>query len=165
MLYVYGRQPDKGIAMDSPISSTVAEVYLQYIEETYIKHWLESKEIVYFKRYVDDILIIYKQKKTNEQTGLEEINTIDQNLQFKTSSEQNNIINHLDITVDRNNIDIRIYRKLTGTDTTVQFSSNHPFERKIAAFKYYIHRILTIPITEESKQEEWKTLITMAKNN
>ena len=29
-------QPDKGIAMGSPISSTLAEVYLQYIEETYV---------------------------------------------------------------------------------------------------------------------------------
>jgi len=67
-------QPDKGIPMGSPISSTMAEVYLQYIEETYITQWLESKEIVYCKRYVDDILIIYNQKKRNEQTVLEEIN-------------------------------------------------------------------------------------------
>jgi len=52
-------QPDKGIAMGSHISCTMAEVYLQYIEETYVKQWLESKEIVYYKSYVDDILIIY----------------------------------------------------------------------------------------------------------
>jgi len=52
-------QPDKGIAMGSPISSTMAEVYLQFLEETYVKQWLDSKEITYYKRYVDDILIIY----------------------------------------------------------------------------------------------------------
>jgi len=56
-------QPDKGIAMGSPISSMMAGIYLQYIEETYIKQWLESKEIVYYKRYFDDILIIYDQNK------------------------------------------------------------------------------------------------------
>jgi len=73
----------------------------------------------------------------------------------------------LDITIHRNNnnIDISIYRKPTGADTTIQFSSNHPYEHKIAAFKYYTNRMLTLPITEESKQEEWKTIITMAKNN
>jgi len=60
--------------MGSPISSTMSEVYLQYIEETYITQWLESKAIVYCKRYVDDILIIYNQNKRNEQTVLEEIN-------------------------------------------------------------------------------------------
>ena len=83
------------------------------------------------------------------------------------STEGNNIISYLDITVHRNNnnIDISVYRKPTGTDTTIQFSSNHPYEHKIAAFKYYRHRMLTLPITEESKQEEWKTIITMAKSN
>jgi len=40
-------QPSKGIAMGSPISSTVAEIYLQFIELQYIKHWLENKDIIY----------------------------------------------------------------------------------------------------------------------
>ena len=48
-------QPSKGIAMGSPISSTLAEIYLQYLEETYVKHCLENKEITYYKRNVDDI--------------------------------------------------------------------------------------------------------------
>ena len=30
-------KPDKGIAMGSQISSTMTEIYLQYIEETYVK--------------------------------------------------------------------------------------------------------------------------------
>ena len=74
--------------MGSPISSTMAEVYLQYIEEMYIKQWLDSKKIVYYKRYVDDILIIYDQNRTNEQTILRvhHINTTDRNLQFKMST-------------------------------------------------------------------------------
>jgi len=81
------------------------------------------------------------------------------------SIEEKNILNYLDITIHRNNnyIDISIYRKPTGIHTTNQFSSNHPHEHKIAAFKYHIHRMLTLPITEESKQEEWKTIIIMAK--
>jgi len=61
----------------------MAMVYLQYIGETYINQWLESKDIIYYKRYVDDILIIHDQNKTNEQAILQEINKIDQNLQFK----------------------------------------------------------------------------------
>ena len=60
-------QPEKGIAMGSPISSTIAEIYLQYMEQIYIKHWLESKEITYYRRYVDDILIIYNIDNTNVQ--------------------------------------------------------------------------------------------------
>jgi glycine/serine hydroxymethyltransferase len=59
-------RPENGIAMGSPISETLAEIYLQQIEELYIKHWIESQEIVYYKRYVDDILIIFDQHRINK---------------------------------------------------------------------------------------------------
>ena len=109
-------QPKKGIAMGSPISSTIAGVYLQYIEETYMKQWLDSKEIIYYKRYVDDILIIYDQSKTNEQIILYKMNNIDKNLQFRLSTEENNT-NYLHTFIQRNNksLDIGIYRKPTET--------------------------------------------------
>ena len=38
-------QPYKGIVMGSPISNTLAEIYLQYLEEMYVKHCLQNKEI------------------------------------------------------------------------------------------------------------------------
>jgi hypothetical protein len=62
-------QHEKGIAMDSPISSTIAEIYIQFLEELYIKQWLDSKQIMYYKRYMDDILIIYNQNKTKQMNG------------------------------------------------------------------------------------------------
>jgi len=83
------------------------------------------------------------------------MNKIDKNLQFKICTEENNAINDLDISIHRNknNMDISSYRKRTCTDTTIQYSSNHPYEHKISAFIYYVHRIITLPITEKSKQE------------
>jgi len=151
-------QTEKGIAMGSPISSTMAEVYLQYIEETYVKQWLDSKEIIYYKRYVGDIIIIYDQSKTQDGIILHEINKIDKNLQFKMPTEESNTINYVYITIHRskNDMDISIYRKTTCTDTTIQFSTNHPHDHKIAAFRYYINRMITLPITEKSEKEEWK---------
>ena len=62
-------------------------------------------------------------------------------------------------------MDISIYRKSRGTDTTNQFSSKHPHEHKLAAFIYYINRMITLPITEKSKKEEWKTILAIARNN
>ena len=41
--------------MGSPLSGTLAELYLQRIEKEYIKQWIDSEEIYYYKRYVDDI--------------------------------------------------------------------------------------------------------------
>ena len=58
-------KPEKGIAMGSPISGTLGEIYLQLIEERYIKHWIENQNIVYYKRYVDDIFIIFDTSRIN----------------------------------------------------------------------------------------------------
>jgi hypothetical protein len=93
--------------------STIAEIYLQFLEEMHIKHWLENKEIIYNKRYVDDIIIIFDQNKTNEQSILNHINNIDKYLQFKLSTEENNLINYLHLSIYRNNnnIELGIYKK------------------------------------------------------
>jgi hypothetical protein len=78
--------------MGSPISSTIAEIYLQFLEEIYLKQWLERKK-KYYKRYIDDILIIFDQNKTNEKTIINHMNNIDKHLEFKLSEEENNSIN------------------------------------------------------------------------
>ena len=45
--------------MGSPMSGILAEIFLQLIEEYNIKHWMENGDLFYYKRYVDDIFIIY----------------------------------------------------------------------------------------------------------
>jgi hypothetical protein len=92
-------------------------------------------------RYVDAILIMYDQRKTDEHTILQKINEADENLQFKISTESNNTINYLDLLIYRNsrNIDIAIYRKQTEKGTVIHFASNHPLEQKLAAFHYYLN--------------------------
>jgi hypothetical protein len=157
---------EKGIAMGSPISGTIAEIYVQFLEELYIKQWMDSKQILYYKRYVDDILIIYDQNKTNEHDILNQANNIDKHLQFKLSTEENSIINCLDLTICRSNsnIEVGIYRKPTSTDTAIHFTSNHPYEHKLAAFNNYINRMLTIPITKHQQQER-KPIQTIPRNN
>ena len=81
----------------------IAEIYLQHIEETHIKHWIESKEIICYKRYVDDILIIFDHSKTNEIAITNIMNSISEHLEFKATTEVNRSINYLDLTINRNN--------------------------------------------------------------
>jgi len=81
--FQYNKQcykPQNGIAMGSPLSGYLAEIYIQEIEETYVKHWIDSKEIIYCRRFVDGIFILYNQNKTNEQQILNRINKIDKHL-------------------------------------------------------------------------------------
>ena len=59
-------QPDKGIAMGSPISGTIMEIFLQHLEHTHIRPLIESKQILYYTRYIDDVFIIYDTDNTNQ---------------------------------------------------------------------------------------------------
>ena len=43
-------QPEQGIAMGSPISGIVAEIFLQHFEDTNIKHLLDMKNIAFYAR-------------------------------------------------------------------------------------------------------------------
>jgi hypothetical protein len=50
-------QSEKGVSMGSPVSNTIAEIFLQYIEDTYLKQLIDTKNIILYTRYVDDILL------------------------------------------------------------------------------------------------------------
>jgi len=41
-----------------------------------------KQEIIYYKRYVDDILIIFYQNKTDEKTILNHMNNVGKHLEF-----------------------------------------------------------------------------------
>jgi hypothetical protein len=102
--------------------------------------------------FVDNILFIFDQSKTNEKTIINHMNNIDRHLEFKISEEENNSINYLDLSIHRNtnSTDLGIYWKPTHIDVTIQFCSNHPHEHKQAAFNYCINRMLTLPITKQA---------------
>jgi hypothetical protein len=59
-------KPTKSTTIGSPISSKLAEIFLQLFEEVIIKHWMEIGEITCYRRYVDDIIIIFDENKINE---------------------------------------------------------------------------------------------------
>jgi hypothetical protein len=51
-------QLNKRVAMVSPISGLIAEIFLQHQENNILKNSLDSNNIRFYNRYVDDILII-----------------------------------------------------------------------------------------------------------
>jgi hypothetical protein len=160
-------RPNKGIAMGSPLSSTASEIVLQHIEHLLIKHWLETKEILYYKRYVDDILIIYDSAKLNPDQVTDSFNHYNPDLHFTSTHENNNCINYLDLTITRaaHSLQLGIYRKPTNTDTTINYNSTHPIQHKLAAYRYYISRMVTLPISHTEKEKEWNIIQNIASSN
>jgi hypothetical protein len=95
------------------------------------------------------------------------MNNINEQLNFKTAKEINKSINYLNLTINRNinKIELNIYRKPTSADITIQHTSNHPRDHKLAAFTYYIDRMIKLPITEKAKKQEWKNIRNIAQKN
>jgi hypothetical protein len=60
----------QGISMGSPISSIMAEVFLQHLEEQCIKQLLDSRNIIFYTRYLNGILLIIFKHEQNTQQAL-----------------------------------------------------------------------------------------------
>jgi formyltetrahydrofolate hydrolase len=157
-------QPDKGIAMGSPISGLIAEIFLQHYEQDLIKNSLDSRIITFYNRYVDDIIIIHDQNRTNANDIQKCMNKIHKDLQFKVTEEKDNKISFLDLLINRenNSLSIDIYRKPTKTDMTIHCKSNYPTQHKIAAYRYMINRLHNLPLSQEQKHQEWNTILQIA---
>jgi hypothetical protein len=160
-------QPEKGVFMGSPIYNTIAEIFLHYLENTHLKQTLDTKNIRFYTRYVDDILIIYNAKHTTPETIHNLINKTHPTLQFTPTPEHNNSVSFLDLLLIRQHdkIEIDIFRKPTTTDTTINYISNHPIEHKMAAFRYLTYRMISLPLTTERKKMEWQKILSIAENN
>jgi hypothetical protein len=140
------------VAKGSPISSTIAEIFIQHLEGSFIKHLLDSKSITFYARYVDDIFIIYDSSHTNPNAITQLSNTIHNNIQINPTPENAGQINFLDLTITRKttNLKIDIFRKPNTTNTTINYFSNHPLEHKLAAYRYYIEKMYSLPLNKEN---------------
>jgi hypothetical protein len=158
-------QPTKGVSMGSSISGIMAEIFLQHLENSQLKQIIDTNNIIFYTRYVDDLLIIYDTKKIFTETILDHINCIHTVLKFTPTHEHNNTINFLDLTIIKHPSKIEIYCKPTTTDTTINFTSNHPTVHKMAVYLYTINRMRTLPLTAERRNNEWQKILTTADNN
>jgi hypothetical protein len=132
-----------------------------------MKHHLEHNHITYYKRYVDDLFIIYDQTKTNSDTITNLFNKINEHLEFKATTEENNKTQYLDLSVtgNQNSLTMEIYRKPTHIDITINFTSNHPHDHKLAAFIFHINRMINMPINKTTTKQEWQKILERANNN
>jgi hypothetical protein len=116
---------------------------------------------------VDGILIVYDSMLTTHESILQYINMIHSNIQLNPTQETNCNVSFLDLSITRKPayLAIDIYRKPTTTETTINFLSNHPLQHKLAAYRFLIRRMLTLPLNKEQRQEDWKNIQQIARHN
>jgi hypothetical protein len=114
-------QPDEGVSMGSPVSSTIAEVFLKPFRVIYVKQLLETKKkTIFCTRYVGDI---YDTKRTHPDLINTYINQIHIDIKLSPTYENNGCISFLDLLIIRkpSNLETDIFRKPTTTDTNINF--------------------------------------------
>jgi len=126
-------RPTKEVAMGFPISGNIAEIFLQSLDRTHFKPLLDKKHIIFYTRYIDDILIIYDTVLMNLDTITHYTDTINNCLELRPTPERSNKVSFLDLAIIRNtpHLEIDIFRKTTTTNTTISYLSNHPQEQKL----------------------------------
>jgi hypothetical protein len=85
--------------MGAPTSAVLAEVFIQSLGHTKIIDILKKSQIIDYRRYVDDILIIYNAHITNINDILGKFNKIHPKIKFAIEKEENNEINFLDLSI------------------------------------------------------------------
>jgi len=95
------------------------------------------------------------------------INKVHPSVQFTPTFEHNNSISFLNLLIIQHptQIEIDIFRKPTTTDTTINYTFNHPTEHKMAAYRYLINRMLSLPLSTERRIAKWQKIRTIANNN
>ena len=68
----------------------IAEIFLQPVDDTYLKQLLDTKNIILYTRYADEILIIYDTKCIHSNAIHEYINQTYPKLQLNPTHENNN---------------------------------------------------------------------------
>jgi hypothetical protein len=160
-------QQDSGTPMGSPISSILAEIFLQNLENKWYPSMINTRHIQYIGRYVDDVLIVYDLALATADAILHDHNDMHSNIIYKMEIEKNEHISFLDLNIHRSPymIDLGICRNPTYTDMVIPHSSNHPDSHKSAAFHYMLDRAQRLPLNEEEKQKEMAVIKTTATNN
>lgn len=157
-------QQKEGLAMGSPLSPLMADIFMDKFECQYI---IGERHILYYYRYVDDVIICWTGTYRQLLTFVQNLNRCHPKIKFKLEKEQDKSLNFLDLTITRtsNRHTFQIYRKPTHTDTVIPQSSCHPWQHKLAAFYCYIHRLLTVPLSLNDYQKELSIIYQIAITN
>ncbi|UYV72472.1 hypothetical protein LAZ67_9003283 [Cordylochernes scorpioides] len=153
----------RGSPMGSPLSSIAAELVMTRIDKWVCN--LHCDDILFWRRYVDDILCICK--TDHEETILSTLNSYNPNLSFTMEKEQGHIIPFLDILIIRTpaSFHTTVYYKNSSTPSYTHFNSFCPIVHKINIVKTLTRRLHThcsLPIFKTTEKARIISHLTAA---
>ena len=131
--------------MGSPLGPTLANIFLCYHETTWLKDCPKSFKPVYYKRYVDDIFVLFE-KLEQVSRFVKYMNKRHKNIKFLFETEKDNSFSFLDVKISRekDKFTTRVFRKDTFSGVYTNFSSFVALEHKFGLVYTLLHGIFTI---------------------
>jgi hypothetical protein len=145
------RQID-GIGMGSPLGPLLADIFMASLES---KIQDKLNDIILYRRYVDDILVITNGRQHTEQL-VDVFNHLHPNIKLTVEHEQDDSLPFLDLLLKRNpdgSIKRSEYRKATWSGQYLNFHSFAPIQYKRALVRTLFQRARRI-CTKETLPEE-----------
>ena len=93
-----------GVSMGSALGPVLANIILSGFEKLIVSDLIKSGVIKFYRRYVDDTLVLIKPSDIPE--ILNKFNTFDKNIQFTIDTFPDNVIHFLDILISSDNTDV-----------------------------------------------------------
>uniref|UniRef100_A0A8C5Q3U3 Reverse transcriptase domain-containing protein n=1 Tax=Leptobrachium leishanense TaxID=445787 RepID=A0A8C5Q3U3_9ANUR len=117
----------EGTAMGTKFAPCFANLYMSYYEKSWREKWKEN--IVIYRRYIDDLLIIWKGEEDSLKEFLNCINTNDWNIDLDSHYSKTQV-NFLDLTVyvENGKIETKTFFKQVDTNCFIEKNSCH-FEK------------------------------------
>ncbi|XP_067124827.1 uncharacterized protein [Centruroides vittatus] len=129
----------KGVPMGSPMSGLLCELVVRKMERITLNNFKE--DIIMYKRYVDDVLVIWRNHARIQQF-LSAMNSNDHGLKLSLEQVSSDELHFLDISIAFRNgsIDTKVYIKPTHDPLYIPSTSNDPITYKLSAFRALIRR-------------------------
>ena len=87
-----------GVTMGSPLGHSLANAFLAHYEQIWLNDCPDEFNPVYYKRYVDDIFVLFRSPQNLEKFN-EYLNTKHTNIKFTSEKEFNRSLTFLDVLI------------------------------------------------------------------
>ena len=140
----YYKQTD-GVAMGNPLGPTMANIFMCFFEKQWIDTCPAEFKPVFYRRYVDDIFVLFKNPDHIKQFK-DYLNGCHPNIKFTDEIENDDKLPFLDVNVCRQNgsFSTTIYRKSSFTGLYSNFKSLVPPQFKKGLIFTLLHRLFTL---------------------
>ena len=134
-----------GVATGSPLGPTLANIFLCYHKTTCLKSCLKSFKPVYYKRYTNDIFVLFEKPKQ----GLRFVTYMNKrhiNIKFSFGTEKDNSFSFLDVKIcrEKDKFTTSVFRNDTFSGVYTNFSSFVALEHKFGLVYTLLHRSFKI---------------------